>query len=90
MPTFQLFRHGIKVDELTGADAGRLRTMLLQNGSPPVTLPPCSEVFVTGLQSRPALNGVCGVVRSYDAGRGRYLTQLEGEQERHVRLRAAA
>jgi hypothetical protein len=81
MPTFQLFRHGVKIDELTGADANRLRSLLLKHGTPPVTLSPNSNVVARGIQSRPALNGMRGVVKGYDPSRGRFLVLIEGEKE---------
>ena len=38
-----------------------------------------TRVLIDGLKARPALNGVCGVVKDYDAARGRYAVQvLEG------------
>lgn len=81
MPTFQLYRCSVKVDEFCGADAGKLRALLVQHGTPPVWLAPQTEVVARGIQSRPALNGVRGVVRSFDAARGRYQIALEGESE---------
>jgi hypothetical protein len=81
MPTFQLFRHGAKVDEFTGADSGKLRSMLLQHNTPPVTLSPDTRVTACGIQSRPALNGMRGVVKGYDPSRSRYQVKIEGEAE---------
>ena len=81
MPTFQLFRHGAKVDEFTGADAGKLRSLLLKHGTPPVTIEPNTEVITHGIASRPALNGVRGVVTAYDMARGRFHTKLNGETD---------
>eukprot|EP00962_Isochrysis_galbana_P030193 scaffold9772_cov128-Isochrysis_galbana.AAC.1 len=81
MPTFQLFRHGAKVDEFTGADSGKLRALLLQHGTPPVTLSPNTNVVARGIQSRPGLNGMRGVVKGYDPSRGRFQIKIEGEAE---------
>lgn len=81
MPTFQLFRHGLKVAEFTGADEMKLRSLLNEHGIPPITMGPGAEVAIVGLKSKPELNGQCGKVVRFDPSKGRYEVQLEGERD---------
>jgi len=80
MPTFMFYRHGMKVAEFTGADESKLRMLLRQHGGPPVTMPPASEVTIHGIQAKPELNGVRGTIRGFDAAKGRYVVQYEGQE----------
>ena len=77
MPTFQLFRGGVKVAEFSGADEKRLRALLRQHGAPPTSIPQRTKVRVFGLKARPEVNGREGVVGSFDAAKGRYAVALK-------------
>lgn len=79
MPTFKFYRGGQQVAEFTGAEEGRLRAILLEHGGPPTILNPGVSVHVFGLKARPEINGMRGVVKSYDGDKARYAVQLEAE-----------
>ena len=81
MPTFVLFRHGVKIEEFTGADEGKLRLRIAAHGGPPTDIPPGSRVVLMGIASRPELNGRSGAIVGYDAEKVRYTVQLEADGE---------
>jgi len=77
MPTFKFYRFGQQVAEFTGADANKLRALLLSHGGPPTTVDAGCDVAIFGLKARPECNGRRGVVRSFDASKGRYAVELK-------------
>ena len=81
MPTFQCFRHGVKVGELTGADENRLRMLLRQHGGPPLLLAPKVEVIVVSVKSKPKLNSLLGTVCEHDVSKGRYRVAVSQHSE---------
>lgn len=79
MPTFQMFRYGAKVCEFSGADEGRLRTLLTQHGGPPTAIAPGTRAVICGLKSKPELNGQAGKVGAFDAAKSRYVVEVASE-----------
>lgn len=79
MPTFKFYRSGQQVAEFTGADENRLRAILAEHGGPPTTIPAGTSVHLFGLKARPEVNGARGVIRSFDASKGRYAVELDSE-----------
>ena len=77
MPTFKFFRNSVQVAEFSGADENRLRAVLAEHGGPPVDLSPSSPVVLFGLKAKPEANGRRGVVKSYDASKGRFAVELK-------------
>ena len=73
MPTFQFWRNCNFVNSFSGADEGRLRTMVQQLRFSLVTIKPCTQVVVRGLKSESAQqhNGKHGILQSYDSTKGR-------------------
>eukprot|EP00966_Prymnesium_polylepis_P135172 3124155-Prymnesium_polylepis.1 len=78
MPTFQMFRHGTKVAEFSGADESRLRALLQAHGGPPTTMPAGMEVTIVGLMVKPELNGRVAKVAGFDGAKARYSVQVRG------------
>ena len=81
MPTFKFYRAGQQVAEFTGADESKLRAILAENGGPPVQLASGEKVGVFGLKARPEVNGRRGVVKSFDASKGRYAVDLKEDSQ---------
>jgi len=79
MPTFQMFRHGTKVAEFSGADESRLRALLQAHGGPPTTMPAGMEVTIVGLMVKPELNGRVAKVAGFDGAKARFSVQVDGE-----------
>ncbi|KAL1522327.1 hypothetical protein AB1Y20_017319 [Prymnesium parvum] len=81
MPTFQMFRHGAKVAEFTGADESKLRGVLQAHGGPPINIPSGQQVVVVGLVSKPQLNGRTAKVGRFFPEKQRYDVLVDGEAE---------
>ena len=46
-----------------------------------VLLPTGTTVLILNIKSMPELNGVCGVVKSYDEARGRFIVQASSSEK---------
>ena len=80
MPTFQMYRHGVKVAEFSGADEMRLRGLLQVHGGPPTTMAAGREVVIVGLKARPEINGCTAKVVGFDGSKGRYAVQARDRE----------
>lgn len=81
MPTFKFYKSGTQVAEFTGADEGKLRTILATHGGPPTTITSGTPVHMFGLKARPDANGRRGVVKSFDGSKGRYAVDIPRPEE---------
>jgi thioredoxin len=79
MPTFQFWRDCNCLDKFSGADEGRLRSMIEALRFGAVVIKPETSVVIRGLQSDSAKehNGKSGLVKSYDKQKGRYVIQID-------------
>ena len=73
-------RHGIKMDQFSGADESRLRGCLngLRMGLFDI-IPANTAVRIHGVQSKPELNGKAAVVKTFEPLKGRYQVQIDDD-----------
>ena len=81
MPTFKFYRSGQQVAEFTGADENRLRAILTEHGTPPVSLAAGARVVIFGLKARPEVNGRSGTIKGFDASKGRYAVEVKPDAD---------